>query len=239
MGRRIPSVARPAAAMLLAMGLLVLPGHVGTSAVARAADCPSAPVTIAKLVHLDTTPGNACYGGRLLTFRAYVSPPCDECGGVEAAVISPRWLDGLLGSSVSLSAGPNRGQISAYVPPALGRCTLGHTATCPFRPFFGGWATVSAHYDGPVAQTCRYGPHPAGKGFSKQDAIAACQQKLIVLSVSSGALPATDAVAASTELAPVGADSPGPWIVGVALGALVLASRWPVTRRRAEPSTRR
>ena len=238
MGRRIPNVARLATAMAFAMGLLVLPGHVGTSAVARAADCPSAPVTIAKLVHLDATPGNACYGGRLLTFRAYVSPPCDECGGVEAATISPRWLDGLLGSSVSLSAGPNRGQVSAYVPPALGRCSIGHTATCPFRPFFGGWATVSAHYDGPVAQTCRYDAHPAGKGFSKQDAIAACRQKLIVLSVGSGALPATDTVAASADAGAAVTDSPVAWIGGVALVALVLASRWPVRRRRAKPVSR-
>jgi hypothetical protein len=228
---RFDTVPRVVTAVLLAVGVLVAPGPGAAASVALAADCPSPPVTIGKLVSLDLVPGNTCYGGRLLTFRAFVPPPCDGCGGTSTTVIRPRWLDGLLGSSVNLSTGPNDAQVSAYVPPALGRCSsIEDLATCPFHSYYRRWVTVSAHFDGPVAQTCSYAQHPPGKEFSKSAAVAECRQKLIVLSVGPDVTsPATDTVAPS----PVGRDGPStplPWVATFALVTLVLAWRSPSAR---------
>ena len=234
MGRWFEAIARTTMAVLLAVGVLVVPGRGTTAAVARSPDCPSPPVTIGKLASLDLVPGTTCYGGKLLTFRAYVVEPCrDGCGGASATSITPRWLDGLLGSSVNLSTGPDDGQVAAFVPPALGRCSFGENlATCPFRWYYGRWVTVSAHFDGPVAQTCRYAPgHPHGAGFTSKEAVAECRQKLIVLSVGPVvAPPATDTAAVGHE------DRDGRsmlllWVGVFALVSLLLASRSPSSRR--------
>jgi len=227
--------ARVAMAALLAMSLLAGSGVTATAALGKAADCPSPPVTIAKLVHLDS-PGNACYGGRVLVFRAYVAPPCDECGGTNATVIAPRWLDGLLGSEVNLSAVPDGPQIAVFVPPALGQCHLTHDAACPFHPFRDGWATVTARFDAPVARTCRYSAKPAGGGLTKADAVAECRAKLVALSVGPDANPATDTAppaALVPAVEPASQQGAQAWLVvyGLALGVLAWLRRPGVGRR--------
>jgi hypothetical protein len=220
-------VVRLTLAVLLAVGMLVAPGRSTTASVALAADCPSPPVTIGKVV----AGGAGCYGGRLLTFRAFV-PRLGDIGGTSAYEIRPVWLDAWSGSWVLLSAGPDAAQIVAFVPPALGHCYGPEGSTCPFRWYRGRWATVSAHFDGEVAQTCRYAAgHPAGAGFTKADAVAECRAKLIVLSVGPVVpLPATDTVAVGHE------DRDGPptalfWVATSALVLLLLASRRPSSRR--------
>jgi hypothetical protein len=229
MGRLMGVVPRLMTTALLTLGLLVLPGG-ATTAVARSADCPPPPVTIAKLVHLEA-PGQRCYGSRILVFRAYVAPQCDECGGASATVIAPRWLDGLQGSNVSLSAVAGGPQIGAYVPPALGRCYLTHDAACPFHPYREQFATITARFDDPVAQTCHYSDKPAGAGSTKADAVAECRAKLVVLSVGADSNPATDTVA-------VPATDPGDrppmpvWFVAFGVSLLVLLARRPALGRR-------
>jgi hypothetical protein len=236
MGRGFDAVARRTMAVLLAVGVLVMPGSPAMASVVLAADCPSGPVTIGKLTSLDLVPGNACYGGRLLTFRAYVEPPCDGCGGTSDSVLSPRWLDGLFGSSVALSNGADGGEVAAYVPPALGSCYVDHDlSTCPFRWYWGRWATVTAHFDGPVAQTCRYAEHPPGPGYTRSSAIAECRTKLIVLSVGFGPLPATTTVAVGADVGD-GPSTALPWVATFAVVSLLLASRWTSSRR---PAARR
>ncbi len=231
MGRLMGFVARLATAALVALSLLALPGGAATTAVVRAADCPSSPVTIAKLVNLDV-PGQRCYGGRLLVFRAFVAPPCDECGGTSATVIAPRWLDGLEGSSVNLEAVPEGPQVAAYVPPALGRCHLTNNSACPFRPYREQWATVSARFDDPVAQTCHYSAKPAGGGFTKADAVAECRAKLVVLSVGPDSNPATDTVAVADD-APDRTSNDAPWLGLIAVITVAVVWRRLAHRRAA------
>lgn len=188
--------------------------------------CPPPPVTIAKLVHLDV-PGHTCYGNQTLVFRAFVAPPCDECGGTSDLVIAPRWLDGLQGSSVNLSAVKEGPQVAAYVPPALGRCPLEDDSTCPFRPYRHQWATIRAQYDAPVAQTCRYAEKPAGGGFTKADAVAECRAKLVVLSVGPDSGPSTDTIALGPAISgPAPRHAPlGLWVGLFAAVTLLLVAR--------------
>jgi hypothetical protein len=231
MRRGFGVMARVTLSALLALGVLVAPEGSATAALARSPECPSPPVTIAKLVRLFEGPGGrACYGGRLLTFRAFVPPPCDGCGGTSATVITPSWLNGLSDGEVVLSTGPAGHQMVAYVPPALGSCGT-DLSRCPFRWYWGRWATLSAHFDGPVAQTCRYAEHPSGTGFTRQDAVAECREKLIILSVGPVVdLPATDAVAGTRAEADLPSTVPL-WIAILALAVLLLASR--ASRRRS------
>ena len=84
------------------------------------------------------------------------------------------------------------------MPPALGACPVSDDSACPFRPYRNHFATVSAHYDAPVAQRCHYAVKPAGGGHTKADAVAECQAKLVVVSVSADAGAATDTVAMAT-----------------------------------------
>ena len=183
-------------AVTIAMAVLLLPGVRPATSVARAAGCPSAPITIAEIVPLDGQSAVECFGGQLLTFRAFVVVP-EGLGGTSASTLAPAWLNDFGGSWALLGTGPEEAAIGAFVPPALGHCDGDPTGPkCPFRWYANRWATVSAHYDGPVAQTCRYSSHPPGKGFSKQAAVAECRVKLIVLSVGPDTLPATDADAA-------------------------------------------
>ena len=232
MGRWVDAVARLSTAALFAIALLITPGGSGSTAVTLAADCPSPPVTVKKLVNLDI-PGHKCYGDTVLVFRAFVAPRCDECGGVSATVIAPRWLDGLLGSSVNLSAVPDGPQVAAYVPPALGKCPVTDDSACPFRPYRNGYATVSAQYDAPVAQRCHYAEKPAGGGFTKADAVAECQAKLVVVSVSADAGAATDAVApVAVSMSPGRDGAPiAAWLV--ALAVTTLGSGLLLARRRS------
>ena len=212
MSRRFGAWARLLLAASVALVVLVVPGDRLTAPVARAGGCPSEPITIAKIVNLAGVSPVTCFGGELLTFRAFIPVP-EGLGGTSATTIAPAWLDDWLGSSVLLGTGPRGASTVAFVPPALGHCALGPNGQgCPFRSYANRWATVSAHYDGPVAQTCRYSSHPPGKGFSKQAAVAECRAKLIVLSVGPDSLPATDAVTAPSA-APRGGPAALAWFV--------------------------
>jgi hypothetical protein len=223
MGRWVDAAARVATAAVFAVALSLVPGGMGASAISLAASCPPPPVTVHKLINLDV-PGQTCYGDTVLVFRAFVAPPCDECGGVSATVIAPRWLDGLEGSSANLSAVPDGPQVAAYVPPALGACPLSDDSACPFRHYRNHYATVSAQYDAPVAQRCRYAVKPAGGGNTKADAVAECQAKLVVISVSADAGAATDTVSMATtavrSTAGGGAAPLTAWLVTFAVATL-------------------
>jgi hypothetical protein len=230
MGRWVDAVARLSTATLIGFAMLTVPGGAASISVAEAASCPPPPVTMSKLVHLDV-PGQHCYGDTVLTFRAWVAPVCDECGGVSDTVVAPRWLDSLEGSTTNLSATPDGPQTGVFVPPALGRCPLTSDAACPFRPYRSQYATVSARFDAPVAQRCRYAVKPAGGGHTKADAVAECQAKLVLVSVSADAGVATDTVsppvAVTSDTSPAGS-SPVAWIAAfviVTAGSSLLLSR--------------
>jgi hypothetical protein len=238
MGRGFGAVARLTAALFLGVGVLLMPGPSTTAAFARSPDCPSPPVTIEKLIRLGVGAGDglACYGGQLLTFRAYVLRPTYGDGAI-AYSIRPHWLDWMVGSSVALGTGPHDPAepvsivpwVVAFVPPALGRCYEGDVTTCPFRWYWGRWVTVSAHFDGPVARTCRIAEQGEGANLTTRDAVADCRTRLIVLSVGSVAPPDTATVAVDHE----GPDGPAPALPAVAALALVsllLVGCWPSRR---------
>jgi hypothetical protein len=175
----------------------------------------------------------ACFGGELLTFQAYITdlPSSEGRGGTSNGTITPRWLDGLKGSAVALSTGPGGPEIGAFVPPALGRCNwyTDDFATCPFRWYWGHWATVSAHFDGPVARTCRYAAGSRGVDLTKRAAVAWCRTQLIVLSVGPTEPPATATAGLVAEIP--AAPPPAPLSVALlALGSLLLAGRFPSRR---------
>lgn len=193
MRRESPIIARVTVAVLLGVGVLMVPGRSDAVAVARSPDCPSPPVTIDQIAHLTPARALSCFGDRLLTFVAYVPPHPYGIGGATDHHISPAWLDGLSGSFVALSAGPDAGiLVLAFVPPALGRCLVpSDTSACPFRFSWGRWATVRAHFDGPVARACRVTWLEPGVSFTRADAVAQCRETLIVLSVGPVVPPAT------------------------------------------------
>jgi len=226
MAHRFETSARLIAVAALSLGVLLAPAGPSAAQPVQAAGCPSSPVTISKLANM-TVAGNTCYGSRLLTFRAFVPRP-DGIGGTSAYSITPSWLNGLDGSWALLSSGRNTASIAGYVPPALGHCFGPDGATCPFRFYANRWVTVSGHFDGPVAQTCRYGEHPPGADFTVANAIAECQVEFIVLSVGTAALPATSTVAASPG--DRGSPSP-PWVAILAAATVLVALRIPSGRR--------
>jgi hypothetical protein len=127
----------------------------------------------------------ACFGGTALTFEAYVPPQPYGIGDAREYSLSPAWLDGLGGSVVALSAGPNAGiLVLANVPPALGRCDAGKSIPeCPFSIFEGRRVWVRAQFDDPVAQTCRANGTVEGSTFTDAEAVAECRRLLIVLSL--------------------------------------------------------
>jgi hypothetical protein len=218
-------------AVLFAFAVLVLPEDRPDASIARAGGCPSAPITIAEIVNLEGVSPVTCFGGTLLTFRAFIPVP-EGLGGTSAYSIAPTWLDDWAGSWVLLSAGPGRASTVAFVPPALGRCQADPAGPrCPFRSYAHRWATVRAHFDGPVAQTCRYASHPPGKGYSKHAAVDECRAKLIVLSVGPDSLPATDAVTVP-EADPRGQPPLIAWFVLFGVGSLLLAFRHQAVPRR-------
>ena len=151
------AVGRATVAVVLAAGMLLAPGRSTPEAVARSLECPRWPVTIDEIAKLAPEHAIACFGGTTLAFSAYVPPHPYGIGGTKDHDISPAWLDGLTGSFVMLSAGPGAGGlVLAFVPPALGRCDGSRSiSACPFRLYWGRWASVSAHFDGPS-------PTPAG-----------------------------------------------------------------------------
>jgi hypothetical protein len=155
---------------------------------------------------------------------------CDGCGGISATTIAPRWLDDVLGNVVILTSGPHDATMVAYVPPVLGRCGVDDLATCPFHGYYGRWVTVSGHFDGPVARTCRIAEQPPGAGATTSDAIAECRTKFIILSIGPGAPPATDTISAG-ELGDAGTPAGLlPWIATFVLAAILLAARRPSSR---------
>jgi len=192
--RRVSAVAaRVTVAFLLGVGVLAVPGSGDSAAAAPSSACPAQPVTIDSIAHLTPARALTCFGGELHSFVAYVPPHPYGIGGTTDHHIAPAWLDGLSGNFVALSAGPDAGVlVLAFVPPALGRCpSRPDTATCPFRFSWGHWARVSAHFDGPVARTCRVTWHDPGVTFTRADAVAECRRALVVLSVGPVAPPAT------------------------------------------------
>jgi hypothetical protein len=189
----LDALGRATVAVVLGVGMLVAPAHGAREAVARSPDCPRWPVTIDEIAKLTPEHAVACFGGTTLSFTAYVPPHPYGIGGTKDHDISPVWLDGLSGSFVALSAGPDAGAlVLTFVPPALGRCDGSRSIpACPFRFYWGRSALVSAHFDGPVAHTCRVIWHDPGVSFTDADAVAECRRALIILSVGPLSPPAT------------------------------------------------
>ena len=149
------------------------------------AGCPTLPVTIDAISMLTPERALACFGDAVLTFEAYVPPRPHEIDEGRDYSLSPAWLNGLGGSVVALSAGPDADSlVLANVPPDLGRCDWSQSIPeCPFRTFEGQRVSVSAHFDDPVARTCRAVSIVEGSTFTDAEAVAECRQLLIVLSV--------------------------------------------------------
>ena len=150
--------------------------------------CPIVPVTIDEIAGLTPERGLACFGSSLLTFEAYVPPHPYGIGDTRDYSLSPAWLNGLGGSVVGLTAGPDAGIIVlANVPPALGRCdSTKSIPECPFRSFEGRRVLVSARFDDPVARTCRAVSIVEGSTFTDAEAVAECRRLLVVQSVGTG-----------------------------------------------------
>ena len=228
MRRGFSAVIRVTVGVCLGAGILVVPGPGVTGAIARAADCPAPPVTIEKLSRMTSDQGLACYGKQLLTFVAYVPPQPTEVEYMPLWEISPAWLNGFSGSFVELTPGNDDGYgTHAWVPPALGRCYMPvRGRECPFASYVGRWARVSAHFDGPVARTCRVVSHAPGVTFTNAGAIRQCRQSLIVLSVGpvGGATPPPTSTLAAAPAVPERAPTPLLGLAGLALASLLLAS---------------
>jgi hypothetical protein len=230
MGRGPGVKVRLTAAVLASVGMLLVPLEGPPTVAARSPDCPRAPITINKVRRvmqtMDADAVLTCFGNRLLTFRAYVPAPSTwgdpGVSADEGPVLLPRWITD---SGVPLSSGPGAGQIPVSVPPALGRCGFRNDdlATCPFRWYWGRWVTVSAHFDGPVAQTCHFSRNIPSQGYTKRAAVEACRQVLIVLSVGVIKPPET---ATALVPGPVPADPTLPWLpataFAIAAGVLTL-----------------
>lgn len=159
------------------------------------AACPIVPVTIDEIAGMTPERGLACFGGALLTFEAYVPKHPYGIGDAREYSLAPAWLDGLGGSVVALSDGPDAGiLVLANVPPSLGRCDSGQSIPeCPFRTFEGRWVVVSARFDDPVARTCRAVSIVEGSTFTDAEAVAECRRLLIVQSVGTGVPSASPA----------------------------------------------
>src|SRR3954454_21405450 len=181
-------------AVVAALAILMLPGRAASAMADAGGGCPTSRATVTQLSELEQLPSR-CFGSRTLTFRAWVAPPCDGCGGTSASTIAPSWFDGLGGRNVPPAEGRTGAELPAFVPPRPGRCPEPDASSCPFRPFVRRFVIVTARFDDPLAQTCRYSAHPPGPGFTRQDAIAECRNELVVMSVAaSGGLPPTDSV---------------------------------------------
>lgn len=121
MRRGLTVATRVTTAVLLGVGVLVAPGRSDAVAIARSGDCPRPPVTIDEIAHLTPARALSCFGGDRLTFVAYVLPHPYGIGGTTDHHVAPAWLDGLSGSFVALSAGPDVGpMVLAFVPPPSG-----------------------------------------------------------------------------------------------------------------------
>ncbi len=94
--------------------------------------------------------------------------------------------------------------------------------------------TVSGHFDGPVARTCRIAEQPPGVGQTTADAIAECRTKLIILSVGPGAPPPTDTVGAAQETS-TNPSPAWPWMAVFALAWPAFAAYLASIRRRVAP----
>jgi hypothetical protein len=223
MSRTFRFVTRVMTTGLLAAAVLIFTSPTTGLVSVRAAGCPS-PAS-----NRPPAEGTAkCYGSRILTFRAYVQYPCtDGCGGTNAYVLAPRWLDSMVGSHVELGTGPRSRSIAAFVPPRLGRCSaFAALSSCLLRP--GHWAIVKARFNDPISRTCRYSEHPSGPGFSRKDAVAECRANLVVHSIVPVA-PETNLVAPLEE--PASRSDPVPFLASF-VAALVVAAGW-LARREA------
>jgi hypothetical protein len=148
---------------------------------------------------------------------------------VRAAVLPA--VAALLAATAMMAPRPGDPEIGAFVPPALGRCYWpDDLATCPFRWYWGRWATVTAHFDGPVARTCRIASQPPGAGETNGDAVAWCRAQLIVLGVGPLEPPETAATAAAPEGGAWSARSATIPCAAAVLGLLLVAGS--VARRR-------
>jgi hypothetical protein len=181
-------------------GCLLLPLLAPAEAVARSVPCPDRhDLTVRDLLALapqrvdgywgESPRARACYGGATLTVRGYANWP-EGLGGTSVSGIRPAWFEWptfyLFASSRELAPGFGRGAFYGIaVPPRLGAVEQRYHRT---------WVIVTARFEHPLATRCRgYGPRDDRP--TRTEAVAACRDRLVLLSVTRFAgPPATDAV---------------------------------------------
>jgi hypothetical protein len=126
-------------------------------------DCPDPPATLLELTEVPSGLRLPCFGGRTLTFDAYLSPDGPDRGCVLGHETSPAFLSGCPVQFLQATETPTQAEgpeIVVTVDESLGYCDFGGFSpeTCPFVPFIGQWIEVEGLYDHPAAATCAAQP---------------------------------------------------------------------------------
>jgi len=136
--------------------------------------CPSRPVDAAAFATIDVPAAVNCFGGRPITFRAYLGQ-CQGCGGVSTDLYTPEWL-----------ADPQRNQL--YMSPIK---TVDNwwfnarraRALADDPAWRDHWVELTGHFDDPAAKDCRWVPDPHASESvlsSPLSTITSCRQQFVV-----------------------------------------------------------
>ncbi|MDP9468336.1 MAG: hypothetical protein M3P32_06300, partial [Chloroflexota bacterium] len=145
---------------------------------ASAADCAPLPRDALAFVLLDRATAAFCYGDAPITFRAWSSPPCQDCeGGGGGGTFEPEWLAAPDTNRLRLGLSRLAIVLVAVLPPTV--------ATSTPAAWVETWLEVTGHFDDPASETCQYTPPPNEPTYYSGGpwVVNGCRQQFVVSSV--------------------------------------------------------
>jgi len=156
--------------------------------------CPTAPYTVADLLHFTSDRLVACLGSRIIAVTAYVPVPVSAAIG-SLWVGTPGWLAspglpsdaGWGGMIVTGAASADAPAFNVRIPPRFGACRLfaDDPASCPFKPFAGKWVRFTGHFSDALSSTCSgtwTSPAPKPAYFTKAYVQQHCREQFVLSS---------------------------------------------------------
>jgi len=154
-------------------------------------DCPAAPKTVSELKAVPIGESVACFGGKTLTIRAFLSPEMRGRGCPAENDATPTWIypcAAMAFHAAETEFGAQPPEFWGSLHGSLETCELWGSDDCPVAPLIGQWVEVRGMFDHPEADQCHSRVvDPDARPMDPMFAIYECRKQFVITAMEPAA----------------------------------------------------